>query len=170
MVKKYTDINEIIYILEHIREEDMQELKAVYGESWQQKTISELKNKEFLILYGINDLNQTVPIAMGGISGIFPDFPHIGCVWLLTSRFADLNKLKLMKTLSEQIYQAEFKYSILYNYIYKSNKEARKWLLKLGFKFDNPHPAKMQLKDGFEFFYKLGKRKGKECALKIQHK
>ena len=43
----------------------------------------------------------------------------------------------------------------MFNYIYKSNFEAKKWLKRFGFKFDNPKPVGLKVKDNFEFFYKV---------------
>ena len=41
----------------------------------------------------------------------------------------------------------------------KSNKQAKEWLLKLGFCFDNPKPNGLNVSEGFEFFYKVNNRK-----------
>ena len=56
--------------------------------------------------------------------------------------------------LLKQLEQASYKYEIIYNYIYKSNYKAKKWLKKLGFNFNNPKPEGLNLEEGFEFFYK----------------
>ena len=73
---------------------------------------------------------------------------------MLTGKEASLNKIKLWKTLKKAIKNADEKYDLMYNYIYKSNLEAKKWLRKLGFSFDNPNPILIKPDEGFEFFYK----------------
>ena len=94
---------------------------------------------------------------MGGIEGK----KSVACVWLLTTNEFINNKLKLAKEISKQIELASNKFEILYNFIYCSNFQAKKWLKKLGFDFDNPAPRGMKIPDNFEFFYKLTKKEGK---------
>jgi hypothetical protein len=57
--------------------------------------------------------------------------------------------------LQNEVFKAQKKYDLMFNYIFKSNFEAKKWLKKLGFKFDKPKPVGLKVKDGFEFFYKV---------------
>ena len=71
--------------------------------------------------------------------------------------FCKENRSLLIKTLKNEILKAEKEYDLMFNYIYKSNFEAKSWLKKLGFKFDNPKPIGLNLKKDFEFFYKVKK-------------
>jgi len=98
---------------------------------------------------------------MGGFYELFDEKLKIACVWLLTTKYVSQNKMTLMKELKNQISFADKKYDLMYNFIYKSNFEAKNWLKKLGFSFDNPKPEGLKIKENFEFFYKLTNRKEK---------
>ena len=157
MLKEVSNINEIEFILSHLRKEDEEELKHLYGKNWYKNTLESLKDEKFLILYGYSDNKKTqIPIAMGGF---FEITDNIACVWLLSSYFIKINKRKLMKALREQVLINSSKYEIMYNFIYKSNTKAKLWLKKLGFCFDNPKPEGMDIKKDFEFFYKKQERR-----------
>ncbi|MCD7781056.1 MAG: hypothetical protein LUH05_10355, partial [Candidatus Gastranaerophilales bacterium] len=149
MIKKYSDKSEITFILDNLRFEDKQELFFHLGKNWKQKTLQNLINKEILVLYGPDNTGKQVPIAMGGFCGLDGD-NSIACVWLLCSFYIYKSRVALTKGLKENIASAEQKYKIMYNFIYKSNFEAKGWLKKLGFKFDNPHPKGMDVKEDFE--------------------
>ena len=159
MLKKNIDKNEIIFILNNLRDEDECELLALWGEDWRNKALSSFEGEEVLILYGKDNYCNFVPIAMGGFCELFEKDSKIACVWMLTTKFIKYNKLLLSKNLKQQINNASEKYDIMYNYIYKSKKKKKNWLRKMGFKFDNPRPEKLKIAKDFEFFYKLNKRK-----------
>ena len=154
MIKYVSEIKEIEYILTNLRDEDREELENLFGSNWYQSTVESLKNVKFLILYGLGNGNILVPIAMGGFYEVQNKDCSIACVWLLSSKFVSKNKTALMRVLRNQLYENSSKYDILYNFIYKSNYEAKLWLKKLGFCFDNPNPENVKLKNDFEFFYK----------------
>ncbi len=154
MIKLCDNFKDILFILDNLREEDAEELKALWGKNWRNISFSNIKKSQVNILYGKNEINSIVPIAMGGFQ-IINLSPSVACVWLISSKYINLNKKLLMKNLKEQINQASKKYNIMYNYIYKSNLSAKKWLKELGFSFDNPHPKNLFVPDDFEFFYKL---------------
>jgi len=159
MIKYWDDVSEIEFILDNIRDEDREELENLYGCKWREKTLESLKKQKFQILYGLCGEKGRCPIAMGGIYDVKCQAGKIGCVWLLSSRFIGRNKTALMRVLRNQLYADMPDYDILYNFIYKSNYEAKSWLKKLGFRFGNPNPEKIILKEGFEFFYKRIERK-----------
>lgn len=145
--------SDILYILNHLRDEDKAELTALFGREWKKRTLNRLKKSKITILRN----SKSQPFAMGGIEGK----KSVACVWLLTTNEFINNKLKLAKEISKQIELASNKFEILYNFIYCSNFQAKKWLKKLGFVFDNPSPKGMKIPDDFEFFYKLTKKEGK---------
>lgn len=145
--------SDILYILNNLREEDKIELCLYSGKNWKNKTVQRLKKSKVIILKD----SEGIPFAMGGIEGK----NDIACVWLLTTKKVVENKIQLIKTIKEQLYLNSQKYSIYFNYICKSNNLAKNWLLKLGFNFDNPKPHNLYVKEGFEFFYRVNKRKGK---------
>ena len=144
---------DILYILENLREEDKYELCLHSGKNWKKKTLDKLKMAQVIIL---KDRNE-VPFAMGGIEGK----NEVACVWLLTTQKVEENKLKLFKMIKSQLSLNSSRYSIYFNYICERNKLAKNWLVKLGFNFDNPKPKNLSVKKGFEFFYRVNKRKGK---------
>ena len=164
MIKQNPDINDINYILTHLRNEDMEELKAIWKDDWSNKLIENLKDKRILVVYGKDENKKYVPIAMGGFHELFEKNSNIACVWLLSTNYVKNNKTLFIKELKKQINKASEKYELMYNYIYKSNKEAKNWLHKLGFNFGCPNPQKLNIEKDFEFFYKLTKRKENKCV------
>ena len=152
MLKKIDNNDEIV--LDNLRLEDKKELAALWGDNWKALALNNVQDKNGLVLYGKNYSNVLVPIAIGGFYDLSDKTSSIACVWLLSSIFVYNNKHLLMKILRKEILKASKKYNILYNYIYKSNLEAKKWLRKLGFSFDNPNPILIKPDEGFEFFYK----------------
>lgn len=158
MLKFCTNLKDIEYILKHLRKEDKKELEALYGNNWYGAVLNNLSDKDILILSGINNKKEIVPIAMGGFYEPNTSDKSLACVWLLCSYFIDNNKHLLAKTLKNSIEKASKRYEIMYNYIYKSNYEAKGWLKRLGFNFNNPTPDSLKVLNGFEFFYKLNKR------------
>ncbi len=157
MLKEKSEEKDYLYILKNLRKEDKEEVQAVWGDTWEENLLRSIKKYNVLVVIGKNMRGDKVPIAMGGFVCLFEKHSDIACVWMLTTTDADKNKILLMKEIDKQIKEAGQKYKILYNYIYKSNKEAKKWLNKLGFNFNKPKPEGMELKEGFEFFYKLTK-------------
>ncbi len=156
MLKICDNLDDIIFILENLREEDKEELNALWGDDWFNLTLDNLKDKKnILILTGKDGNKNIVPIAMGGFYELFEKNSDIACVWMLSSYFIKYNRLLLAKYLKMVISKASLKYGIMYNYIYHTNHEAKNWLKKLGFQFNNPHPEGMDTEKGFEFFYKI---------------
>lgn len=142
---------DILYILDNLRKEDRFELFLQYGKYWKNEAFYKLKKSEVIIL---KDENK-IPFAIGGIEGV----DEIACVWLLTTKKVEENKFKLLKVVKRELKEKSSKYRIYFNYICKTNKQAKKWLSKLGFRFDNPYPKHLNVQKGFEFFYKLNDRK-----------
>lgn len=161
MIKKNPDKEDIVYILNHLREEDTEELQALWEDNWYDKVLENLRDKEILAVFGKDENNYCVPIAMGGFHELFETNTSIACVWLLSTVHIKNNKILFIKELKNQINKASEKYELMYNFIYKSNKEAKKWLKKLGFNFGCPNPRKLEIRKDFEFFYKLAQRKEK---------
>lgn len=154
MIKSIKNKKEIMFILDNLRREDRQELIALWGKNWKSFALTSIEDKGGLVLYGKNYSDELVPIAIGGFYDLSNKEASIACVWLLSSVFIYNNRHYFMKTLRDEILKASKKYDILYNYIYKTNHEAKLWLQKLGFCFKNPNPILINPQDGFEFFYK----------------
>ncbi len=159
MIKLNPDNSDINYILNHLRVEDIEELRALWQKDWLNKVSDNLKNKNILVVYGKDENNKCVPIAMGGFHELFEKHSNIACVWLLSTIHIKNNKTLFIKELKNQINKASEKYELMYNYIYKSNKGAKGWLYKLGFNFGCPNPQKLNIEKDFEFFYKLKKER-----------
>lgn len=147
------------FVLNNLRDEDLVELKALWQGDWKNKVLNSLSETKVLFAYGYDEFYDVIPIAMGGFYELFDDKLKIACVWLLTTKYVNQNKMALMKELKNQISLADKKYDLMYNFIYKSNFEAKSWLKKFGFSFDNPNPEGLKIKENFEFFYKLTNRK-----------
>ncbi len=155
MLKTVSNISEVEYILKNLRPEDKEELENLYGDDWFNCSIKLLNDKETLVLYGYDYNNNQVPIAIGGFYETDKNNPYIACAWLLSTIYIYKNKTLFLKEAKKQITKAESKYRIMYNYIYKTNKLAKKWLQRFNFRFDKPSPAGIKVSEGFEFFYKI---------------
>lgn len=155
MLKKDKNLKDINFILDNLRQEDYQEIVAVWGENWRETFIKNTINTDFVIL-----VKNNTPIAMGGFTCIDKNYPEIACVWLICSKYVKNNKKLLFSVIKNLLKNKSSKFKIMYNHIYKSNFSAKKWLKRLGFKFDNPHPDKLDRGENFEFFYKLNTMKG----------
>ena len=158
MIKECSEKSEIIFVFEHLRNEDKEELIALYGNDWKIKTLNDLENKTFLVLYGKDNNSNIIPIAIGGFTECFKNDKSIACAWLLSSSYIQKNKTIFLREFKKQLMLAEKKYEIMFNFIHKTNLSAKNWLVKFGFKFDNPNPKNIPVKDGFEFFYKVNKK------------
>ncbi len=155
MLKKDKNTNDVNFILENLRKEDLNEIKALWGRNYKQKVFESINNTDYLILIGVNDKTEKIPVAIGGFYEVYKDNPNIACVWLLSTKYIKYNKKEFFSALKKQLEYAETKYFVMYNFIYKENFEAKKWLRKFGFKFDNPKPDGIRVPENFEFFYKL---------------
>ncbi len=155
MIKNDKNINDVIFVLDNLRNEDILELQALWGNDWKQSALDNIIKHDFLTLIGKNDKNLDIPIAVGGFAELFEKNASIACVWLLTSSFISYNKKSCFNQIKKTIKQAESKYFVMYNYIYKSNFQAKKWLKNLGFCFDKPKPDNIIFDENFEFFYKI---------------
>ncbi len=156
--RKEKTLEDVRYILDNIRKEDLEELKALWGENWREQTIKNIMETDFLVLVGVSDK----PVVMGGIWETGEKGSNVACVWLLSTDEVKRHKTSLLKEIRKEIKNS--KYSILYNFIYKTNHKAKKWLKLSGFRFDNPFPDQIEVPEGFEFFYRLKEEKIK-CAL-----
>lgn len=158
MLKKSSDILIVYQILKYIREEDKQELMALFSDNWYSKTIESFQNKEFLVLYGFDDKKMKVPIAIGGVDKIYDEPHRAASVWFLSTKWIKNNKKLLFSTLKNQILLAEKEYDMLFNFIYKSNFKLKNWLKNSGFKFDNSFFIETKPIVDFELFYKITER------------
>ena len=157
MIKKGFNAAYIDFILENIRKEDLQELRALWGDFWKKEAINSFTNND-CIFSMVKDKNGAfIPIAVGGFQKVYKSNPEIVCVWLISTIFVEKNKKEFLKDVISSIKKANKEYYIMYNYIYEANTQAKKWLKKLGFNFENPKPKDVSVPEKFEFFYKTSK-------------
>ena len=82
---------------------------------------------------------------------------NAGICWLMCTDKIKYHIKSLLKELKTEIEKADEQFAFTYNFIFKENKQMKKWLKGLGFIFDNAPAEKTGIKipDGFEFFYRL---------------
>lgn len=135
--------------IKNLRKEDYEELKYFLKKKISKKFQKELENLSDF--YFLSDKNH--PIALGGVQ---QDKKHknIGKAWLLCTDISKHSKIKLYKFIKEKILDYQKQYDIIYNFIFKSNFKAQKWLEKFGFIFLNTQNPDFKL-----FYYSNGEQK-----------
>ncbi len=140
---KLIEINEenLAKFLNDIRLEDEEELERIFKDNYKKCFLDiafELKNdKNSYFLADEND----APIAIGGAYQIQSDKKKIGQIWLLSARKSYKRRFFLYKYVKNKISFFKKEFDILFNYIYKSNFDALKWLKNFGFRtqdLENP--------------------------------
>ena len=122
--------------INNIRDEDLEELIYFLGNDYKNKFIDFVLNNQ----KGTYFLeHNSMPSCIGGIYN--DNFG--GQVWLLCSK--DYDKKFLFTYIKEKINVFKKNNSYLYNYIYKSNFKALKWLKKFGFKVINSNNKNIKL-------------------------
>jgi hypothetical protein len=150
---------DVSYILDNLRIEDLEELKALWGENWKEQTLKNIMETEFSVMLG-KTKDKDVPVVMGGVWRTDPNDEGVGCIWMLGTDNIEKHQICLLRELRKEIEKFDQEYWITYNIIYKENFKAKNWLQWLGFKFDNPKPEGIEVPEGFEFFYRLRPVKG----------
>lgn len=159
MYRKAKNEKDVLYILEHLRADDLAEVKAIHGEDYKEKVLTDIMKTDFDVLMGVTK-NGDIPVCMGGAWQLDNDAPGIGVVWMLCTDEVVKHKIRLLKELKKEFREYDKKFWFLYNLIYYKNDFAKNWLSWLGFKFDNPKPRGMKIPKEFEFFYRIRKRRG----------
>ena len=145
---------DVAYILDNLRLEDLLELKALWGENWHGEATKQVMDTAFYVVLG-KEKDTDTPVVMGGIEQLEKDEEGVGCVWFLSTDKIKDHKICILRELKKEIEKADEKFWLLYNVIYKENFFAKKWLAWLGFRFDNPNPAGVNVPKDFEFFYRI---------------
>ena len=159
MYRKAKNEKDVLYILEHLRADDLEEVKAVHGDKWKENVFNDIMKTDFDVLMGITK-DGDIPVCMGGAWHLDKDAPGIGVVWLLCTDEIVKHKICLLKELKKEFREYDKKFWFLYNFIYFKNDFAKNWLSWIGFKFDKPKPYGMNIPKEFEFFYRIRKRRG----------
>ena len=152
--KEEKNIKDILYILEHLREEDKHEAMIQSGENYVWDCLKNIMENKGDVIIGCKKSDNT-PVCVGGCAEQTKD---VGIVWLLCTPEISNYQTCILRNLKKEFSKYEKKYLLIFNMLYKENKLAKKWLKKFGFKFDNLFNAK--LPDGFEFFYKKKELRG----------
>ncbi len=154
MIKNVSSKKELEFVLDNLRNEDLREVKNLLKNDWKKKLLSNIDPFHTHILCILDKEGNFLPIAIGGFDEISSN-PSIACCWLLTTKFVYKYKKLFFKEVFNFVLEEEKKYSLIYNFIYKSNYQAKSWLQKLGFKFDKANVEKFLYLKDFEFFYKI---------------
>lgn len=161
MYRKAKNEKDVLYILEHLRVDDLEEVKAVHGDKWKENVFNDIMKTDFDVLMGVTR-DGDIPVCMGGAWHLDKDAPGVGVVWMLCTAEIVNHKICLLKELKKEFKKYDKDFWFLYNFIYFKNDFAKNWLSWIGFKFDNPKPHGMKIPKEFDFFYRIRKRRGLE--------
>lgn len=130
--------------INNLRLEDKEELIDALGKNYKAKFIEKTLNIKGI--YFLADKNKT-PVAIGGVLETLNPDKKIGIVWLLVTKDVDKHKKFLYKYVKNKIVLFQKEFDILFNYIYKTNFNALKWLKKCDFIEKNTS------RDDYKLFY-----------------
>lgn len=159
LYRKAKNEKDVLYILDNLRQEDLEEVIAIHGENFKEKVFEQIMKTDFEILMGINSDND-IPVCMGGAWHLEQDEDGVGVVWMLCTDEIVNHKITLIRELKKEFKKYDEKFWFLYNFIYKKNFFAKNWLKWMGFKFDLAKFSALNLPDDFEFFYRIKEKKG----------
>lgn len=153
--------DDCIYLLNNLREEDHIEAKTAKGINYRQVILEELKtwNNNFLMAKTKKD---DTPVL---ICGCWPlkENPSIGIVWLLSTPEIKKHQICFLKEMRKEINKYDLEFGLTFNYLYKENILAKRWLKWVGYKFPGENEKKdfldkhflsMKVPEGFEVFYR----------------
>lgn len=157
MYEKKKNEKDILYILEHLRAEDEHEAIIQKGENFKEIILQEIMDCKTRTYLGCKKSDDT-PVCVGGYTDT--QEKGVGIVWLLSTPEIEKNKNCLLRHIIKSFEEIDEKYWLTCNILYSENRFAKKWLKKLGFKFNNPKPDGINVPDGFEFFYRIRETRG----------
>ena len=155
MYPKKKNKEDVLYILEHLREEDKHEAIVQKGENYVQECLKDIMDSDDFMIIGCKKSDNT-PVCMGGIAKT--NEKGIGVVWLLSTPEVVKHQICLLRNIKAELKKFDNEYWLMFNIIYKENELAKKWLSKFGFRFENPFG--LNIPEGFEFFYKKREVRG----------
>ena len=168
MYRAKKNLKDFKYILNRLRSEDKEEVKAVFGKSWKRKTIENLMHTDFQILLG-KTKNENIPVLMGGAWAVDKNNPSIATVLMLSTPEIKKHQVSFLRELKKEILYYDEKFAITFNHIYKANTLAKRWLKWAGYRFPNDEKKlthldkvflSVKVPDGFEIFYRERPVKG----------
>lgn len=157
MYEKAKNEDDIRYILENLREEDKHEALVQRGENYVNQILQEIMNTNSRTYLGCKKSDNT-PVCIGGYTDTKEK--GVGVVWLLSTPEVIKHKACMFRHIINAFAEIDNKYWLTCNILYSENQLAKKWLKKLGYKFDNPHPQGVDVPNDFEFFYRIRKTRG----------
>lgn len=160
MFEKEKNKKDILYILEHLRLEDEHEAIVQKGKNFKEIICNEIMNSNTRTWLGCKKTDG-IPVCVGGYCNTKEN--GVGIVWLLSTPEIENNKTCLLRHIIKAYDEIDSKYWLTCNILFSENKFAKKWLKKIGYKFDNPKPDGIDVPDGFEFFYRIRKTRGLGC-------
>ena len=161
MYEKEKNKNDILYILEHLRVEDQHEAETQKGKNFKEIILNEIMNTNTRTYLGCKKSDNT-PVCVGGYTDT--NEKGVGVVWLLSTPEIEKNKQCLLRHIIKAFEEIDEKYWLTCNILYSENKFAKRWLKKIGYKFNNPKPDGLDVPDGFEFFYRVRETRGLGCV------
>ena len=157
MYRKEKNIKDILYILENLREEDKHEAITQKGENYIHAIASDIVNYKGPFILGCSKKDDT-PIVMGGCCPTQDE--GVGVVWMLSTPEVEKNQICLLRNIKELMNDFDKDYWMTFNFIYKENHLAKKWLSKMGYSFNMAKPVFANIPKDFEFFYRTRKLRG----------
>lgn len=156
MYEKKKNKEDILYILEHLRPEDEHEARTQKGDNFKEIILNEMMDSKTRTYLGCKKSDNT-PVCIGGFTDTNED--GVGVVWLLSTPEVEKNKSCLFRNIIMAFDEIDSKYWLTWNILFSENKLAKKWLKKLGYKFDLK-PQGIEVPEGFEFFYRIRQTRG----------
>ena len=101
MYRKPKNEKDVLYILNHLRKDDLEEVKAIHGDKWRENVFDSIMKTDFDVLMGINT-DGDVPVCMGGAWHLDKDPNGVGCVWLLCTEDIVNHKICLLRELKKE--------------------------------------------------------------------
>lgn len=156
MIKKEKfNEEDVRYVLENLRSEDMKEVLHSHGENYVEKLLNDIMKT--------NDVNLGVrkkdglPVCVGGCTDT--EEKGVGVVWLLCTPEIVNHQKTLIRHLIANFKKYEKKYWLTFNFIYKENYLAKNWLKKFGYVFVKEGA---NIPEDFEMFFRKRKLRGLE--------
>lgn len=126
---------DVLYLKDHLRKSDVEELKLLNATPFQS-----LSNSYYFSEQCYTATLNDKPCAMFGAGRIhFNTEKHIASVWLMSTDDIELYKLDFLKKTNFYIDKFKQDYDMLINVVDIKNHKYKKWLKRLGFKFDKPY-------------------------------
>lgn len=157
MYRKEKNKDDILYILNHLRKEDLHEAKIQKGDNFKELILNEILEDKCETYLGCRK-SDDLPICIGGYTNTNEE--GVGIVWLLSTDEIVKYKTCLFRHIINALKDIDNRYWLTCNILFSENIFAKNWLRKIGYRFDNPKPELLNVQEGFEFFYRIRPTRG----------